>query len=61
MTFLQFQKAFPNNWKGKIVEVKDKNDPHFISFDFGLKLVANLNKEVIMTYFNNQAIANLEE
>jgi len=54
-------KAFLDQWKGKIIEVIDKYDPDFIWFDFGLRLITDSYKQEVLTYYYNHAIANNKE
>jgi alpha-L-fucosidase len=54
-------KAFLDNWKGKIVEVIDKYDPDFIWFDFGLRLVTDSYKEDVLAYYYNHALTQNKE
>ena len=48
-------KAFLDQWKGKIVEVIDKYDPDFIWFDAGLGLITDSYKQEVLAYFYNSA------
>lgn len=48
-------KAFLDQWKGKVIEVIDKYDPDFIWFDFGLELVTDPYKQEVLAYFYNKA------
>jgi alpha-L-fucosidase len=54
-------KAFLDNWKGKIVEVIDKYDPDFIWFDFGLRLVTDSYKQDVLAYYYNHALTQNKE
>jgi alpha-L-fucosidase len=54
-------KAFLDQWKGKIIEVIDKYDPDFIWFDFGLKLVTDDYKMDVLAYYYNKAAAKNKE
>jgi alpha-L-fucosidase len=54
-------KAFLDQWEGKIIEVIDKYDPDFIWFDFGLKLVTDSYKMDMLSYFYNKAAAANKE
>ena len=54
-------KAFLDQWKGKIVEVIDKYDPDFIWFDFGLRLVPDSYKMDLLAYYYNKAVAKKKE
>jgi alpha-L-fucosidase len=54
-------KAFLDQWKGKIVEVIDKYDPDFIWFDFGLRLIPDSYKEDMLSYYYNTASAHKKE
>jgi alpha-L-fucosidase len=54
-------KAFLDQWKGKIIEVIDKYDPDFIWFDFGLELVTDSYKQEMLAYYYNQAVAHQKE
>ncbi len=54
-------KAFLEQWKGKIIEVIDKYDPDFIWFDFGLRLITDSYKQEFLTYYYNQAAARHKE
>ena len=51
-------KAFLDQWEGKIIEVIDKYDPDFIWFDFGLRLVTDSYKQEVLAYYYNKAAAN---
>lgn len=48
-------KAFLDQWKGKIIEVIDKYDPDFIWFDFGLRLIPDPYKQEMLAYYYNNA------
>jgi len=54
-------KAFLDQWKGKIIEVIDKYDPDFVWFDFGLNLITDCYKQEMLAYYHNKAAANGKE
>ena len=54
-------KAFLDQWEGKIIEVIDKYDPDLIWFDFGLNLVTDSYKMDVLTYYYNKAAARNKE
>ena len=54
-------KAFLDQWKGKIIEVIDKYDPDFVWFDFGLELVTDSYKKEMLAYYYNNAVAHNKE
>jgi alpha-L-fucosidase len=54
-------KAFLDQWKGKIIEVIDKYDPDFIWFDFGLELITDSYKEDFLAYYYNNAAKHNKE
>ena len=54
-------KAFLDQWKGKIIEVIDKYDPDFIWFDFGLELITDSYKEDFLAYYYNNAVKHNKE
>ncbi|MEI7421042.1 MAG: alpha-L-fucosidase [Prolixibacteraceae bacterium] len=54
-------KAFLEQWKGKIIEVIDKYDPDFIWFDFGLRLITDSYKQEMLAYYYNHAAQNHKE
>ena len=57
----QPDKAFLDQWKGKILEVIDNYDPDFIWFDFGLNGVTDCYKQEMLAYYFNKAAANGKE
>jgi alpha-L-fucosidase len=54
-------KAFLDQWKGKIIEVIDKYDPDFVWFDFGLNLITDTYKQEMLAYYYNYAAAHNKE
>jgi len=48
-------KAFLDEWKGKVVEVIDKYDPDFIWFDNGISLIIDSYKLDVLAYYYNKA------
>ena len=54
-------KAFLEQWKGKIIEVIDKYETDFIWFDFGLKLIPDYYKTDMLAYFYNKAAKQMKE
>jgi len=54
-------KAFLDQWKGKIVEVIDKYGPDFIWFDFGLQMVPDSYKLDVLAYYYNTAAEQKKE
>lgn len=54
-------KAFLDQWKGKIIEVIERYEPDFIWFDFGLKVITDCYKQEVLAYYYNRAAANRKE
>jgi alpha-L-fucosidase len=54
-------KAFLDQWEGKIIEVIDKYKPDFIWFDFDLELIPDYYKEHMLAYFYNKAAEENKE
>jgi alpha-L-fucosidase len=54
-------KAYLDEWEGKIIEVIDKYDPDFIWFDVGLKAIPDYYKLHFLAYYYNYGVANKKD
>ncbi|MCX7047526.1 MAG: alpha-L-fucosidase [Candidatus Sumerlaeota bacterium] len=54
-------KAFLDDWKGRIIEVIDKYDPDFLWFDYGLKQITDSYQQDALAYYYNQAAVRCKE